>query len=355
MKSHHNFSTTLLKWYAAHGRHDLPWQQDRSLYRVWISEIMLQQTQVVTVIPFYQRFMTRFPTSRALADAEQDEVLHLWTGLGYYARARNLHKAAQMIRDDYADQFPENFDEVLALPGIGRSTAGAILAQALNKQHAILDGNVKRVLTRLYAIEGWPGKKEVENQLWEIAESLTPDEQLTEYTQAIMDLGATVCARKPGCAQCPFTTHCAAYQQDSVTDYPTPKKRKTLPVKTTHMLVLQNNAGEILLQQRPPSGIWGGLWSLPEYQESTLENLSTWCESELGTSINAPAMLTEFRHTFSHFHLDILPVVIQAKTPVNRVLEADNRVWYNTQQPETLGLPAPVVKILKSFTQAKSA
>ena len=346
-----HFSQTLLQWHSIHGRHDLPWQHERSLYRVWISEIMLQQTQVATVIPFYQRFMARFPSLRALADAEQDEVLHLWTGLGYYARARNLHKAAQIVRDDYADQFPENFDEVLALPGIGPSTAGAILAQALNKRHAILDGNVKRVLTRLYAIEGWPGKKEIENQLWEIAESLTPIEQLTDYTQAIMDLGATVCARKPDCAVCPFNDQCAAFQQGNMTDYPTSKKRKTLPVKTTTMLVLQNNVGEILLRQRPPSGIWGSLWSLPEFQESSLDKLSSWCESELGLSINVPQVQTEFRHTFSHFHLDILPVVAQAKALANRVMEADNRVWYNTQQPETLGLPAPVVKILKSFAQ----
>lgn len=350
-----SFSQTLLQWHAEHGRHDLPWQHDRSLYRVWISEIMLQQTQVVTVIPFYDRFITRFPTICELADAEQDEVLHLWTGLGYYARARNLHKTAQIIRDDYANLFPENFEQVLALPGIGRSTAAAILAQALNKRHTILDGNVKRVLTRLYAIEGWPGKKEIENQLWEIAESLTPSDQLTDYTQAIMDLGATVCARKSDCRLCPFTKRCAAYQQGNVADYPTPKKRKTLPVKSTYMLVLQNSEGDILLQQRPPSGIWGGLWSLPEFQESSLENLSIWCESQLGLSVTSPEQQPEFRHTFSHFHLDILPVVALAKAPVNRVLEADNRVWYNTQQPETLGLPAPVVTILKSFTQSNLA
>lgn len=348
MKNSNNFSSTLINWYAAHGRHNLPWQQDRSLYRVWISEIMLQQTQVATVIPFFQRFMARFPDARALADADQDEVLHLWTGLGYYARARNLHKTAQIIRDDFAGHFPENFDEVLNLPGIGRSTAGAILAQALNKRHAILDGNVKRVLTRLFAIEGWPGKKEIENQLWDIAESITPDQHLTEYTQAIMDLGATVCARKPDCSVCPFSEHCVANQQGNMTDYPTPKKRKILPVKTTFMLVLKNSKGEILLHQRPSSGIWGGLWSLPEFNESTLDNLSTWCESELGLSIQRPEALSEFRHTFSHFHLDILPVIAQTNVLANHVMEADNRVWYNTQQPETLGLPAPVVKILKS-------
>ncbi|GMR15944.1 MAG: A/G-specific adenine glycosylase [Gammaproteobacteria bacterium] len=341
------FSQRLLSWYTQYGRHDLPWQQDRSLYRVWVSEIMLQQTQVATVIPYFLRFMVRFPDSRSLADANQDEVLHLWTGLGYYARARNLHKAAQTLRDNYADQFPEEFDAVLALPGIGRSTAGAILAQALGQRHVILDGNVKRVLTRLYAIEGWPGKKAVENELWKLATQLTPEQQLTDYTQAIMDLGATACARKPTCSACPVTDLCVSYQQGNVTGYPTPKKRKSLPVKTTHMLVLHNKDGHILLQQRPPSGIWGGLWSLPEYTDGDDgQNLKQWCKHHLGLVIEDSQTQPIFRHTFSHFHLDITPVISRVKSPANHVMEASNRVWYNTQQPESLGLPAPVVKIL---------
>lgn len=340
------FSTKLLEWYSLHGRHDLPWQQNRSLYRVWVSEIMLQQTQVVTVIPYFERFMERFPTIRSLADASQDEVLHLWTGLGYYARARNLHKASQIIRDDFQDNFPEDFEAVLALPGIGRSTAGAILAQALNQRYVILDGNVKRVLTRLYGIEGWPGTKAIENHLWEIADSLTPEQNLTDYTQAIMDLGATVCGRKFRCSECPVINLCEANKQDTVSLYPTPKKCKALPVKATHMLVLQNAAGEVLLQQRPPSGIWGGLWSLPEVDEDNSQNLEYWCEQQLGISINETESQPVFRHTFSHFHLDITPIACRLKAPVNHVMEADNRVWYNTQQPESLGLPAPVLKIL---------
>ena len=245
MNKNHTFSQKLLNWYSVHGRHNLPWQKNRNLYRVWVSEIMLQQTQVITVIPYFERFLTRFPDSRSLADASQDKVLHLWTGLGYYARARNLHKTAQVIRDDYKDQFPDKFDSVLALPGIGPSTAGAILAQALGQRHVILDGNVKRVLTRLYAIEGWPGKKSVENQLWELAASLTPEQHLTDYTQAIMDLGATACARKPDCPACPVTDLCSAHQQGNVTNYPTPKKCKTLPIKATQMLLLKNEAVEI--------------------------------------------------------------------------------------------------------------
>jgi len=340
-----HFSQRLLSWYQQYGRHDLPWQHDRSLYRVWVSEIMLQQTQVATVIPYFERFMSRFPDVRALADADQDEVLHLWTGLGYYARARNLHKAAQIIRDEYSNQFPQVFETVLALPGIGRSTAGAILAQALNQRHVILDGNVKRVLTRLFAIEGWPGKKDIENQLWQIAESLTPTQQLTDYTQAIMDLGATVCARKSSCPDCPVIDLCVANKQDRVSDYPTPKKRKALPVKETQMLVLQNDDGDILLQQRPPSGIWGGLWSLPECSD---ENIKQWCQQQLGLLVAKPKVQTVFRHSFSHFHLDITPVHIRVKALTNQVMEADRGLWYNTQQPESLGLPAPVVHILKS-------
>ena len=348
MKSNPSFSQKLLSWYAQHGRHDLPWQQNRSLYRVWVSEIMLQQTQVATVIPYFERFMARFPDSRSLADAPQDEVLHLWTGLGYYARARNLHKAAQLIRDNYTDQFPEDFESVLALPGVGRSTAGAILAQALGQRHVILDGNVKRVLTRLNAIEGWPGKKDIENQLWELAESITPNDKLTDYTQAIMDLGATVCGRKSHCSACPMTDICKAYQLDEVALYPTSKPRKTLPVKQTQMLILKNNKGEVLLQQRPPSGIWGGLWSLPEYSENKETNIKRWCEQQLGLVINEHEKYPVFRHTFSHFHLDITPIVSQVKSPANHVMEATNRVWYNTLRPESLGLPAPVVKILNS-------
>ena len=344
------FSQRLLSWFKQHGRHDLPWQHDRSLYRVWISEIMLQQTQVITVIPYFERFMSRFPDSRSLADAEQDEVLHLWTGLGYYARARNLHKAAQIIRDDYDDRFPQEFDSVLALPGIGRSTAGAILAQALGKRHIILDGNVKRVLTRLYAIEGWPSKKQIEKQLWEIAESLTPEKDITDYTQAIMDLGATVCARKSSCPDCPVTNLCEAHRQDQVSLYPTPKKRKTLPIKETQMLLLQNTQGDILLQQRPPSGIWGSLWSLPECNE---KNIEKWCQQKLGLEIHKIKMQPYFRHTFSHFHLDITPIFAQVKSPTNQVMEADKRLWYNTQRPESLGLPAPVLKILNQLTDCE--
>lgn len=347
----HAFSDRLLRWYASDGRHDLPWQINRSLYRVWVSEIMLQQTQVSTVIPYFERFMTHFPDVASLANATQDEVLHLWTGLGYYARARNLHNAAKIIRDNTAGHFPENFDDVLALPGIGRSTAGAILAQALGQRHVILDGNVKRVLTRLYAIDGWPGQKVIEDQLWRLAEALTPQKHLADYTQAIMDLGATICGRKPTCHACPVSDDCLAFQEDKMALFPTPKPRKALPIRQTQMLILQNEQGHILLQKRPPSGIWGGLWSLPECPDDDIRH---WCKNTLGLILAGTETCPVLRHTFSHFHLDIVPVISQVKGPTNHVMEATNIVWYNTRQPEILGLPAPVLKLLQQTNQIEN-
>lgn len=344
-----NLSKHLLKWFDEHGRHDLPWQHPRSPYRVWVSEIMLQQTQVTTVIPYFERFMQKFPDTITLANASQDEVLHLWTGLGYYARARNLHKAAQQIRDEYQGKFPQDFEDALTLPGIGRSTAGAILAQAYDKPHAILDGNVKRVLTRLYAIEGWPGQKAIENQLWEIAEQHTPRDRSCDYTQAIMDFGATLCRRKPECTQCPLTGHCQAYQAGNPTGYPTPKASKTRPVRHTRMLILQNDAREILLLQRPPVGIWGGLWSLPECPAG--DDINDWCLQTLGLKIDSISIHTPLRHSFSHFHLDITPIQAEVRHSGQTAMEADGRVWYNTRLPDELGLPAPVKILLHPLNE----
>ncbi len=344
------FSDALLNWFERHGRHDLPWQQPRSAYRVWLSEIMLQQTQVRTVIPYFERFMDTFPDIKGLADATLDEVLHLWTGLGYYARARNLHKAAIQIRDQHQSSFPENFDDVLALPGIGRSTAGAILSQAFEKRFAILDGNVKRVLTRHNAIAGWPGKKQIESQLWELAEQLTPDTRSADYTQAIMDLGATVCTRtKPDCTNCPLHSSCIAFKQGNPTAYPTSKPKKKIPVRATRMLLLyrvENEQNTLLLEQRPPAGIWGGLWSFPECpkDETSLKN---WCHNNLQLSISQQKQLPVIRHTFSHFHLDITPVLARAE--VVGIMDSAKHIWYNTAQPDARGLPAPVKQLLEDF------
>ena len=330
----------LLSWFAKYGRRDLPWQNTKDPYRIWLSEIMLQQTQVQTVIPYYARFLDAFPTLEALAHAPQDEVLHLWTGLGYYARARNLHKAAQAVCNQHGGRFPTQFEEVIALPGIGRSTAGAILAFSCDQHHPILDGNVKRVLSRVYEVEGWYGQKAVENRLWELAEHNTPKQEVARYTQAIMDLGATVCTRsKPKCTECPLKDECGAFSHDRTNELPHRKPKREKPTKHTYMLLIQNNQGEILLQQNPPSGIWGGLWCPPQVQQ-LLENL------EFGPYQLVPVkQRPKFRHTFSHYHLDITPVDCHIVFS-NGVAEA-NEVWYNRRSQAMLGLAAPVKKLLE--------
>ncbi len=342
-------SDKLLAWFDRHGRHDLPWQQPRSHYRVWISEIMLQQTQVGTVIPYFIRFMDRFPDITSLADASQDEVLHLWTGLGYYARARNLHKAAQQIRDQHQGRFPRDYQAVLALPGIGRSTAGAILAQALDQRHAILDGNVKRVLSRYHAISGWPGTKTVEDQLWELAEAATPRQRLADYTQAIMDLGASVCGRKPNCPECPLAETCRARIEGDPRAFPTPKPRKTLPVRETTMLLIRNEDGLLLLEQRPPAGIWGGLWSLPECP--TDRDPAEFCQANLGLELNHTETGPRLRHTFSHFHLDISTLLARVSAAKPAIMEGRPQVWYNSRRPDARGLPAPVKALLEGLDE----
>ncbi|VAW59313.1 A/G-specific adenine glycosylase [hydrothermal vent metagenome] len=343
-------SGVLLSWYDKHGRKNLPWQQQRNAYRVWISEIMLQQTQVNTVIPYFEKFMQRFPNVLELAGASDDDVLHHWSGLGYYARARNLHKAAQQIRDEHAANFPLNFNDVLALPGIGRSTAGAILAQAEGQRHAILDGNVKRVLARFHAIHGWTGQAKVQERLWGYAEQHTPHKRLADYTQAIMDLGAGLCRRsRPECDRCPLQVGCSAYATDQVKLLPTAKPKKTLPIKTVRMLLLRNHQQQVLLEKRPPTGIWGGLWSLPEMPVS--EAVSGWCEDNYQLEIKRMEECSVVRHTFSHFHLDITPCVIDVNNPEQSVMEVNRRVWYKASMSDrdvpALGLAAPVSSLLE--------
>ncbi|MCG8436423.1 MAG: A/G-specific adenine glycosylase [Gammaproteobacteria bacterium] len=346
---HSVFTRNVLDWYHRHGRHDLPWQQNPSPYRVWISEIMLQQTQVNTVIPYYQKFLQRFPDIAGLAKAPADEVLHLWSGLGYYARARNLHRAAKVVLNKHSGKFPEEFDSLLALPGIGRSTAGAILALSLGKRHAILDGNVKRVLTRFAAIEGWPGEKHIENKLWKLAEECTPDREVAAYTQAIMDLGATLCTRaKPLCAYCPVQKHCQAYAHNRQQDFPAKKPRKTLPVKSTRMVILRRDDA-VYLVKRPPAGIWGGLWSLPEIDVE--QDASDWYRNRFGGEFVGIEHLPVFRHTFSHFHLDIEPIVISIKTGGHRVMEGGGELWYKSSTDSRIGLAAPIAKLLNAVME----
>ena len=307
-----DFSGRLLEWFARHGRTDLPWQVDPTPYRVWISEIMLQQTQVATVIPYYQRFMARFPDLSTLAGASLDQVLQHWSGLGYYARARNLHEAARVVAERFQGRFPGRLEDVMALPGIGRSTAGAILSLACGQRHPILDGNVKRVLARFHAVDGWPGQASVLKRLWALAEEYTPVTRVAAYSQAIMDLGATLCTRsRPACGQCPLAADCEARAAGRQRDYPAARPRKALPLRRTRMMLLSNAAGEILLEQRPPAGIWGGLWSFPEIAHG--QPLDAWCREHMGLGVRVIEEWPCVQHTFSHFHLEITPVLACAE------------------------------------------
>lgn len=344
----HSFSARVLKWFDKHGRKHLPWQQNINAYRVWLSEIMLQQTQVTTVIPYFERFVARFPTVESLAAAPVDEVLHLWTGLGYYARARNLHKCAQMVMKNHGGEFPSSVAELAELPGIGRSTAGAIASIAYQQRAAILDGNVKRVLARYHAVEGWPGQADVINRLWQIAEDYTPGKRAHHYTQAMMDMGATLCTRtKPNCEACPLREGCIAYAQGNPQDYPGKKARKLLPEKAVQLLMVRNPAGDLLLQQRPAQGIWGGLWSFPELSPEA--DPAEFAAARFGKVADCE-IWDEYRHTFSHYHLDITPVLIQLAQAPQAIGEAALH-WYNPHQPDPLGLAAPVKKLLDKLAR----
>ncbi len=340
-----DFAPRLLAWYDRHGRKDLPWKQSPTSYRIWISEIMLQQTQVSTVIPYYHRFIARFPSVMTLADAELDDALHLWSGLGYYARARNLHKAARKIRDEHDGVFPKTVAALMELPGIGRSTAGAILALAHDQRHPILDGNVKRVLCRFQAVHGWPGETAVLRRLWELSDQYTPTERVADYTQAIMDLGATVCTRSaPRCSDCPHASDCAGHASGNPARYPLPRPRKSLPVRQVTFVLLRDPQGSVLLERRPPTGVWGGLWSLPECPPKAA--VADWCLDKLGRQPDHVRLLQPFRHTFSHFHLEITPALVEVQNPWPAVLDGDQTLWYNPAVPGEQGLPAPVTRLL---------
>ena len=347
------FAERLLDWYDKHGRHDLPWHHNRTAYRVWVSEIMLQQTQVATVIPYYQRFMERFPTVLDLAEAPIDDVLSHWSGLGYYARARNLHKAAIQVVEDYSGAFPETREELENLPGIGRSTAAAIIAQSMDRRAVILDGNVKRVLARYHAVPGWPGQTRTLNALWTHAEQHTPEARARDYTQAIMDLGALVCTRsRPACEECPVNFGCQARASNEVHLYPGRKPAREKPEKETWMLILEDAEGRILLEQRPPSGIWGGLWSLPELDPAYgVDELEDACEQHLGVRCSHTDPISGFRHTFSHYHLHIRPArLLASENPA--VKDSDRHRWLHPDEALALGLPAPVRSLLTSPEQA---
>jgi A/G-specific adenine glycosylase len=338
------FADRLLGWFAVHGRGDLPWQVNRTPYRVWVSEVMLQQTQVATVIPYYLRFMDAYPDVVCLADAPVDDVLKLWSGLGYYARARNLYKAACEIRDHHGGEFPREFEQIVALPGVGRSTAGAIVALSRGERHAILDGNVKRVLARYHAVAGWPGSSSVARDLWLLAEQHTPETRVADYTQAIMDLGATVCTRtRPACVSCPLSDGCVACATRRIEEFPATRPKKDKPRRQTHMVLALCN-GDVYLERRPPFGIWGGLWSLPELERD--DELEAWCQERLAAQPVDIERWTPLRHSFTHFDLDIRPVAVRVADVSRKLEDGSDRVWHDYRKEAPFGIAAPVIKLI---------
>ena len=339
------FARRVLNWFDKHGRKELPWQQGKTPYRVWVSEIMLQQTQVSTVIGYFDRFMKRFPDIKTLAHAPQDEVLHLWTGLGYYARARNLHRAAQQVLTEFNGEFPKQHDLIQTLPGIGRSTAAAICAICYGHREAILDGNVKRVLARFFGIAGWPGESKVAEKLWHAAESILPKTRLPDYTQAMMDIGATLCTRtKPGCTDCPLAQACVAYAKEAIATYPGKKKFQPLPVKATYMVMFFDGAHAVFLKQRPNKGLWGGLWCFPQVDALMA------VKREFGISALQKHTWPSFRHTFTHFHLDITPVLVTVKP--KEAVSLKEGVWYDLFDPPQCGLAKPVKSLLEQLEES---
>lgn len=341
-----DYSARLLAWFDQHGRHDLPWQHPRTPYRVWLSEIMLQQTQVGVVIPYFHRFVSALPDLQSLASASQDEVLALWSGLGYYARARNLHAAAKICIDRHGADLPRSPSALVALPGIGRSTAGAILTQSWDERAAILDGNVKRVLCRLHGIDGWPGTPMIEEKLWAIAETLLPDSRLADYTQAQMDFGATLCTRSdPGCPVCPLQQACIAFGDGRVAELPSPKPGKPLPQRTAHMLVIEDDAGRFLLQRRPPTGVWASLWSLPEHAD--LAEAGQWFARHVDGVFEHRQACEPVMHGFSHFRLQILPHRIAGVRARGVIGDNDDLRWASFVELADIGLPAPIRRLLK--------
>ncbi len=346
-----DFSRELLAWFDHHGRKDLPWQHPRDAYRVWLSEIMLQQTQVVTVIGYFQRFVERLPTLRALAEADEDTVLALWSGLGYYRRARFLHRAAKLCVERHRGELPRDLDALMALPGIGRSTAGAILAQAWGLGFPILDGNVKRVLTRFHGIAGFPGDSQVEKQLWALATEHTPEARVADYTQAIMDLGATLCVRaRPACALCPQAASCVAHRDGLTADLPARKPTKTIPTRATAMLVLRDDEGRILLERRGPQGVWSGLWSLPEASDAMAAD----AEAARFAAIAGATALPAFTHVFSHYRLKVAPILFDRATAQHRIADNPDLRWCDAAQAAALGLPAPVRTLLDTLWEKRA-
>ena len=345
------FRRRALRWFDRHGRKSLPWQRARGAYPAWVAEIMLQQTRVGTVIPYYKKFIARFPNIAALAEAAPDELLHYWSGLGYYARARNLQAAAKKIIAQHGGVFPEKFEDALALPGIGRSTAGAILAFAHGARHAVLDANVRRVLARHYAVGEDGDARGAEAQLWELAGRLLPRARVGDYNQALMDIGAGVCTARPNCAECPLAISCEARRRGEQLAYPRRAGKRARPSKSVTMLLVQNRRAELLLVRRPPSGIWGGLWSPPEYahngRAAPRAAMVRDCELQFGLVVKPGRALPGIRHSFTHFDLDIRPLPAAVVAAAPRGMDGGAQIWYNPKKPARIGLPSAVGRILE--------
>lgn len=347
-----SFSSRLLAWWDLHGRKDLPWQNPRDPYRIWVSEIMLQQTQVAAVIPYFERWMERFPDLPALAAASQDDVLSLWSGLGYYARARNLHKAAKACVERFDGALPNDPESLRDLPGIGPSTANAIVSLACNRPAAILDGNVKRVMARHAAVEGWPGESAIHRTLWREAERRLPEKRGADYSQAVMDLGALVCKRrKPDCAACPVAEDCVARTRGLVDAIPAPRPKKDVPARILHMLIIRDSDGRVLLQRRPPDGIWGGLWSLPEGNSRETARESAGLNGDVQDKLFRD--LPELEHRLTHLRLHIRPALVTlppgSAIECSNVRENSDTAWASAHEREQLGLPRPVDTLLKNL------
>lgn len=344
------FSSLLLDWFKVYGRKNLPWQHDTTPYRVWVSEIMLQQTQVKTVIPYYSRFIKHFPDIKALAYSSIDDVLAHWTGLGYYARARNLHKTAQIIEFDYQAKFPSNLEQLDLLPGIGLSTAGAILSLSMGKHAAILDGNCKRVYARCFKVPGYAASIKVQKELWSLAEHLTPKKNSAQYNQAIMDLGSIICTRTtPACVQhtelCPVSKICQAFNSDTIANYPQKKRvKKTKEKSAVFIIILAENKQQqqVVLEKRPPTGIWGGLWCFPEFANE--RQCIQWLVLNYPEYVLLKKIPTQ-QHIFSHYRLNYSVLVIQAKI-VNEMNDGGKSKLFSLQQSLQLGLATPIKKLL---------
>lgn len=341
------FSDLLLNWFDLYGRHDLPWQKNPTPYRVWVSEIMLQQTQVKTVIPFFTNFIRLFPSVKILSETNLDEVLNSWSGLGYYSRARNLHKAARIIVEEYGGVMPTTTEELVGLPGIGKSTAGAIIALGLNQPAAILDANVKRVLSRYHAIKAKPETAKTTRQLWATSEMHVPIKRHREYTQALMDLGAMVCRKDPICSRCPYTNSCAAYLSNSTQIFPGSGKTRASKTKSTYIAIIRNRKGEVLLKRRPESGIWGGLWSFPEFEEKN--GAETMILKVLGSANYSCEQLPPKNHHFTHFKLILKPLLFTLIGDDSRLLKNDDTMFFGRQSARTIGTPKPVVDLLNDL------